>query len=390
VNHEFENYRCVSSFVLLLICTAAVAQAQSRPLTLEFIFTNPGARSLGLGGAFAAFADDATAAFANPAGLVQITRPEVSFELRGRADVSSFTVGAGGQTSTRTSSASGVGFLSFVYPRGNWRIAFYRHQFADVESLTALSGDVLAELSSPPLSDQTSAELSAVTYAVSGAYRLKDSLRLGFGLSHFSGDLTSTTEIVTSLFGPTRTEVVRVNDSDWGVNAGILWSLTKNVNVGGFYRQAPSFSGEKETLGETGSEREKVRFPDVFGAGMAFKSNSGSLAASVEWDHVRYSLTGDRDEGSEVDDGDEIHLGFEYVFLGITPIIGFRTGVWHDPGLRVHIVPEGAGSRATYEEPARWHYAFGLGFAFRRFQLDLGVDVSGRVITGSLSGIINF
>ena len=91
-----------------------------------------------------------------------------------------------------------------------------------------------------------------------------------------------------------------------------------------------------------------------------------------------------------VDDGDEIHLGFEYVFLGITPIIGLRTGVWHEPGLRIHFVQDGSASRATSEEPGRWHYAFGLGFAFRRCQLDFGIDISGLVITGSFSGIINF
>jgi hypothetical protein len=341
-----------------------------------------------LGGAFAAFADDATAAFANPAGLVQITRPEVSFELRGHADASSFTdVGAGGLAQTSTNSASGVGFLSFVYPRGNWRFAFYRHQFAEFESLTEFRG-LFGESVFQPLTAVTSAELGVVTYAVSGAYRLKDNLSIGLGASHFSGDLMSRTEFVSFQDEITRTEILRVDDSDWGMNAGVVWSITKNVNVGGFYRQSPSFSAAKETLGDPELEFNKVRLPDVFGAGIAFRSNSGRIAASVEWDHVRYSLTGDED--TEVDDGDEIHLGFEYVFLGITPIIGLRTGVWHDPGLRVHLVPDGSASRATSEEPGRWHYAFGLGFAFRRFQLDFGFDVSGLVLTGSFSGIINF
>ena len=67
-------------FALFLLATSA--GAQTGPLTFEFSFSNPGARSLGLGGAFAALADDATAAFANPAGLVQLVRPEVSIEGR--------------------------------------------------------------------------------------------------------------------------------------------------------------------------------------------------------------------------------------------------------------------------------------------------------------------
>ncbi|MCK5376295.1 MAG: hypothetical protein KAJ97_04375, partial [Acidobacteria bacterium] len=68
-------------FVAVAI-TGATASAQETPSTFEFSFSNPGARSLGFGGAFAALADDATAAFANPAGLVQLVLPEVSVELR--------------------------------------------------------------------------------------------------------------------------------------------------------------------------------------------------------------------------------------------------------------------------------------------------------------------
>lgn len=50
--------------------------------SLRFDFSNPGARSLGMGGTFVAVADDATAALTNPAGLGLIIRPEVSFEGR--------------------------------------------------------------------------------------------------------------------------------------------------------------------------------------------------------------------------------------------------------------------------------------------------------------------
>jgi long-subunit fatty acid transport protein len=60
-----------------LFLAATAVRGQQAPVTLEYSLSNPGARSLGFGGAFAALADDATAAFANPAGLVQLSRPEV-------------------------------------------------------------------------------------------------------------------------------------------------------------------------------------------------------------------------------------------------------------------------------------------------------------------------
>ncbi|MCH9651789.1 MAG: outer membrane protein transport protein [Deltaproteobacteria bacterium] len=62
---------------------------QPRPLpelsgfsVVPFSFGPPGARSQGMGGTFIALADDATAAEANPAGLTQLSRPEISVHGR--------------------------------------------------------------------------------------------------------------------------------------------------------------------------------------------------------------------------------------------------------------------------------------------------------------------
>ena len=59
--------------LLLLAFCALPALAQNTDIEslsgLQFNFGNPGARSLGMGGAFLGLADDASAAEANPAGL---------------------------------------------------------------------------------------------------------------------------------------------------------------------------------------------------------------------------------------------------------------------------------------------------------------------------------
>jgi hypothetical protein len=72
--------------VLILLFVGLLAPAgvsgQETIVPLQLSFSDPGARSMGFGGAFVALADDATAAFANPAGLVQLLRPEVSVEGR--------------------------------------------------------------------------------------------------------------------------------------------------------------------------------------------------------------------------------------------------------------------------------------------------------------------
>ena len=49
----------------------------------NFTVLGAGARAMGLGGAFIAVADDATAVSFNPAGLAQLLQPEVSFVARG-------------------------------------------------------------------------------------------------------------------------------------------------------------------------------------------------------------------------------------------------------------------------------------------------------------------
>jgi hypothetical protein len=120
--------------------------AQEAPLSLEFSFSNPGARSMGLGGAFVALADDGTAAFTNPAGLVQLLQPEVSLEPRRREYSTSYTEGGraqgeptgwgidtvdGVRIGISNETTSGLSFLSFVYPGDKWSLALYRHQLAE-------------------------------------------------------------------------------------------------------------------------------------------------------------------------------------------------------------------------------------------------------------------
>src|ERR1051325_8553322 len=74
--------------VAAIICTllALPLAAQNTDIEslsgLQFNFGNPGARSLGMGGAFIGLADDASAAEANPAGLTILRKTE--FPVEGR------------------------------------------------------------------------------------------------------------------------------------------------------------------------------------------------------------------------------------------------------------------------------------------------------------------
>jgi hypothetical protein len=74
---------CIVATCLVLSATGASALTDEEVFReFRFNFISPGARALGMGGAYVAAADDATAAEANPAGLDYISSGEFFIELR--------------------------------------------------------------------------------------------------------------------------------------------------------------------------------------------------------------------------------------------------------------------------------------------------------------------
>ena len=64
----------VSCLALLALPRPAAAQAVFEQFNLQFSFATPGARAKGMGGAFVAIADDASASEMNPGGLALALR----------------------------------------------------------------------------------------------------------------------------------------------------------------------------------------------------------------------------------------------------------------------------------------------------------------------------
>jgi long-subunit fatty acid transport protein len=100
---------------------------------LQFNFGNPGARSLGMGGAFLGLADDASAAEANPAGLTILRKPEFSVEGRNYQEQQVFSTSGTYPDISRTafshySQRVDVTFASFVYPVKNFTFGAYYHE----------------------------------------------------------------------------------------------------------------------------------------------------------------------------------------------------------------------------------------------------------------------
>ncbi len=104
-------------------------------------------------------------------------------------------------------------------------------------------------------------------------------------------------------------------------------------------------------------------------------------------------------EGIGLENGHELHLGAEYVFVETSPLLSVRLGAWYDPDHRPRFAGDfPGGSRegnllaaATFPGGAgEVHYAVGLGLAFAGYQVDIGVDLSELVDTVAVSMIFGF
>jgi len=437
------NRPCINTrkavLLFFALLTPAYVSAQQPIVPLQLSFSDPGARSLGFGGAFVALADDATAAFANPAGLAQLLRPEVSIEGRHWAYSTPFTIGGraeglpsgvgidnvvGLRTAKSDVDITGLSFLSLAYPMRNWSLAFFRHQNANLEFFSetqGLFGGGSDCCQSRFIDQRATSDLNFVSYGLSVAYRFSDQFDLGLGLVYYDASLEAVVtqflpndDSLNSIFAPNSYLAERsllsqrnfFKDTDWTLTGGFLWRLSESWKIGGVYRQGLETSfGIEVRAGEAidygvppggllaqGSGG-PIEFPDIYGLGFAYRDPNGHLTVSFQWDRVEYSSIpasiGVDDQ--TIDDADQLHFGAEYVFLGSTTIYALRLGIWLEPDHQM---------RATTDDPFILallprqeddiHYAAGLGVATSNFQIDLGVDFADRVDTISLSAIYSF
>ncbi len=414
---------------------------------IKFNFSNPGARSLGLGGAFIALADDATAAYTNPAGLTNLSKVEVSIEGRrwqytnqyldqGKATI---TLSSAGETddfsglidAKTKDSVSGLSFASFVYPQNRWAVAVYRHELARFRASAQTTGAFFDIKIGPDLAGSFrfnpvigSVDLKIVNYGAALALRLGNNFSLGVGGSRFQYRQTTrnTRYLQDGVGNPARAtllESVDGDDSAYAVNAGILWRITRTVSLGGVYRQGPKFTfdasvrlGPASPVQGESTARGTFRVPDVYGAGMTLRGTD-FLTIAFDWNRVRYSqftnnfvpvLTGFNSSDYRLDDGNEFRLGLQYAIPIGTNVLALRAGGWRDPDHKVRFLRE-----ATSSDPAgdaigkvierllfrsgnrEYHYSVGLGLALgEHFQVDAAADIAKSVKTGAVSMVARF
>jgi len=446
---------------------------------IQFNFGPPGARSLAMGGAFIGRADDATAAYTNPAGLIWLSKPEVAIEGRhtsfetvffnGRYDGTPTGVGLdtvdGLNTMTQESNVSNLSFISIAIPVGqNYRLAFYRHELANVQASIddnerafyhATSAGAENMMTSRANGQTATIDLDVVDYGLSAAFRFTErfwggvgliyrdfkteALTRGYSAVNDDGSLNFSS-IDFSVGNQRNSQYQSGEDTEYSYSLGLFFKSKNEKWTGGFsYQHSSEFNYDLKTYTRgagppcTGDPCGTIlddltgegtfTIPKVYGVGVSF-SPTASFMVSVQYNHVTYSdLAPDQNSLGEVltwgdyiylsdfvfDDADELHLGFEYVILGKTPI-ALRFGGWYDPDHQLYYKEANRASaeldptnQAALDEARKrieirfpggddqFHYTGGIGAVFgSSFQVEAGFDISDRSTIYSLSAVVRF
>jgi long-chain fatty acid transport protein len=316
-----------------VICMAVALPAWAQNTDIDslagpqFNFGNPGARSLGMGGAFLGLADDASAAEANPAGLTILRKLEASIELRNYQEQQVFTTSGTYPDLQRTAFSHynhRLTFGSVVIPIKNFTIGAYYHEPLRnqgtgqvVPKRNKLSGAIITDVpefylpkdSGGPVS-KTECEamrandpfscirwtvlpfLSAVsvqqrTFGLAAAYKIGN-VSLGATARYQKFNEAAFTFRVTP-FGAVSSIVVQAtsditegnerarDQNDLTFAGGVKWSPTDKFSVGAVYKQgakfpAPWFAMNADTnfLFVKGADT-TFHIPDVYGVGFSVR-----------------------------------------------------------------------------------------------------------------------
>lgn len=395
---------------------------------LQFNFSNPGARSLGLGGAFTGLADDATAAYANPAGLTILRTQEFGLEMRRSSFDTPYA--SGGAVVNNPFDTSGVGgdslsqsvtqpsFASWVYPTERATFALYYHRLGDFKGRVAADSIEFVNANGNPTDQYVSASgrinYQVENFGASAGFKVSDTFSLGLSLAYSDFSISSLTQRSADVgAAPVNEQRQSGSDNDLVYTLGALWQLNSQWNLGLAYRSGGDFSYRaSNVLLDSGDRLDftpDFKVPGVFSAGLAFRPSDVWLF-TLDVNRIEYSRLSDNIESVfnnpnapslSIDDGTEIRFGAEYALIELSTPMFLRAGVWRDPDHR--LAYDGArpsDCRVQFDDclastlytrgSDETHYSAGIGWAFEKGQLDLAADWSDLVDTYTVSGVIRF
>ncbi len=378
-----------------------------------------GARALGMGGAFIAVADDATAASWNPGGLIQLELPEVSVvgAVFHRIEDNSF--GKYPESSGKeTVDQSTINYFSAAYPFKAWGYnMIVSMNYQNLYDFTR-EWDFIRSFSDNMLSSRENQayDLAGSLNALGVAYcfQITPQVSIGFTLNFWDDGLFGNEwKEKTTLNGSGNLAGLPVNYKEtstdkyefdgFNANLGIMWSVTGKLTLGAVFKTPfeadlrhrhssssiitfPNAPESNQSFSNSFTEDETLDMPMSFGIGIAYRF-SDALTASLdinrtEWDDFELKdsednkispITGRLTSESDVDETHQIRMGAEYIFIESKYAIPLRCGLFYDPA-------------PSSENPDDFYgVTFGSGIVIGRYIFDMayqyrfGNDVGGHI-----------
>lgn len=423
--------------VLIIVLIGNCAHVHAQNITQQVQISsspNPvgsGARALGMGGAFIAIADDATAASWNPGGLIQLEKPEVSmvgsYFTRSEDFSSDSKADPLGQSNA---DSLGLNYLSGVYPFTMFNrnmvvsLNFQRlYDFnRDLDFTYSYQGQY-DPVMNYGLTQNVRYDQSGGLSAISPAYCVEVTPQLSFGVtlnfwtdaffengwkesykSRGSGHLTIDD---TSYNYTTGTDIHEEYSSLWGFNAnvGFLWDITQFITIGGvfkspftasmhhkyessFFQHYTDPAGPASSDTHSYSEHVEIDFPMSYGLGIAFRFSDAFTCSldiyRTEWGDFAYKdgngvetspIDGRPISDSDVGPTHQVRMGGEYLLIFEKTIVPLRCGLFYDPE------PGENGSRDFYGFSIGSGVSLGSLVFDAAYQFRFGNNIRGEILT---------
>lgn len=377
-----------------------------------------GARAMGMGGAFIGIADDATSASWNPAGLIQLERPEISIVgayLNSRDSFSSATHPEINDTGKMDD--LNINYFSATYP-----FQFYRNIVVSInyQRLYEFNRNFSYQYDFPPEEDAKLLETMHFNQkgyigALGLAFAIEIIPTLSFGTSlniwtdkllwkneweetvtnHRIYMVEGITYIIDTLYNEKYSEFSGTN-----ANLGLLWDLNQYITLGivvkwpfrasihhelNFWQTYQSGTSNQDHI----EEGVKLKMPLSYGGGLAWRV-SDALSFDLDIYRTKWSdyilidsqgnkfspIDGQLDSSSKVKNTTQVRFGGEYLFISKKNrlVVPLRAGIFYDP-------------EPSYNEVKRFYGAsIGSGFAYKGIIFDVAYQLRwGRnVDTGNL------
>ncbi|MBT7846058.1 MAG: hypothetical protein HN742_29570 [Lentisphaerae bacterium] len=393
--------------------------AQDFNLSASPTAVGSGARAMGLGNAFIAVADDATAASWNPGGLSQLERPELSLAIEGMHEHSDMRVSQHPEASgSHSFELADLNYLSLVYPfqrmgrnmvfslnyLKQYRLGkdlYFHHEevsgfgapFMDINDIWMKQDGELTSLSPAFGVDVTDRLALGIAvniwnHGVTGASKFRREVyqELRWGADGFFW-VQETPSIFTSTY-----EV----EKGYSVAIGALYRLSEEWTFGAVAKPAYKLRLDRDDRANLLYEDldDVLEFPWVAGAGVAWRpSDTLTLSSDVTWTQwSEYTLYDDRyleeenprnplNSGhsiseAECDDVFTCRFGMEYLIVREESVVPLRCGLAYDPGPAIDQIDE------------YYTASVGIGYQRGRFMADLAYELRWGDDTGtSIRGV---